>query len=47
MADYAMLLRDHVTLTCRSVDRRSPLAQAWKQLIAQLDRFIGHGLAPA
>lgn len=26
---------------------RSPLAQAWKQLTAQLDQFIGHGLAPA
>jgi hypothetical protein len=29
------------------IARRSPLAQAWKQLTAQLDQFIGHGLAPA
>ncbi len=29
------------------ITRRSPLARAWKQLTTQLDRFIGHGLAPA
>jgi hypothetical protein len=29
------------------ITRRSPLAQAWKQLTTELDQFIGHGLAPA
>jgi len=29
------------------ISRRSPLAQAWKQLTTQLDQFIGHGLVPA
>ena len=29
------------------ITRRSPLAQAWKQLTTQLDQFIGRGLAPA
>ena len=35
MADYATLLRDHITLTCRSIGgvcgRHSPLGQAqWR-----------------
>jgi len=27
--------------------KRSPLALPWKNLTRELDRFIGHGLAPA
>ncbi len=29
MADYATLLRDHVTLTCRSIDRLFVILIEW------------------
>jgi hypothetical protein len=30
-----------------ALNKRSPLALAWKDLLRELDRFIDHGLAPA
>jgi hypothetical protein len=41
MADYAMLLRDHVTLTCRSVDRIFLQAYVPKlQTVGQVCQFL-------
>ena len=43
MADYATLLRDHVTLTCRSIDRLFLQAYMPKlQSVGQVCRFLIH-----
>ncbi len=43
MADYATLLRDHVTLTCRSIDRLFLQAYVPKlQTVGQVCRFLIH-----
>ena len=43
MADYATLLRDHVTLTCRSVDRIFLQAYAPTERKAAVDGGAGSG----
>ena len=41
MADYATLLRDHITLTCRSIDRLFLQAYVPKlQSVGQVCRFL-------
>jgi hypothetical protein len=43
MADYATLLRDHITLTCRSIDRIFLQAYVPKlQSVGQVCLFLNH-----
>ena len=52
MADYATLLRDHITLTCRSIDRiflqaHRPKLQSVGQVCLFLNRHLTQTVAPA